>query len=141
MFSNVLLPIDLNHPESWIKALPMALKLCGAEGRLHVLGIVQEIGSAMVATYLPVDFENQAEEAMRADLGAWAERELAPEASAEIHVGHGQIAEEIVRIAAKIPADLIVMASHPPSELRTIFIGSQADRVVNHADRPVLVVR
>jgi len=141
MFNDILLPIDLNHPESWIKALPMALKLRAEGGTLHLLGVVHEIAASMVATYLPDDFESQAVEAMKADLRAWAAREIPGDTGVEVHVAHGHVAEEIVGTAEELGVELIVMASHPPSELRTLFIGSQADRVVNHAHTPVLVVR
>jgi len=141
MFNNILLPIDLNYPPSWEKTLPMATKLCGAEGTLHVLGIVHEIGSTMIATYLPSDFETQALSAMAADLEGFVAAEVPAGTRSMVHVGHGHVAEQIVEHARKVEADIIVMASHPPNEFRTLLVGSNADRVVHHADRPVLVMR
>jgi len=141
MFDNVLLPIDLNEEASWAKALPLALRLCGQGGTLHLLGIVHDLGSAMIATYLPPDFEQEALVAMEKDLEAFA-ADMVPQATkVEVHVGHGHVADQIVGIGRKVSADVIVMASHPPNEIRTFLVGSNADRVVHHADRPVLVVR
>jgi len=141
MFENVLLPIDMAHPESWIKALPMSAELCGGTGTLHVLGIVHDIGAAMVANLLPDGFEEQALQSMKSDLDAFAAREMPSGVRARVHVGYGHVAETILRSAEDVGADLIVMASHPPDELRSLFVGSYADRVVRHAKVPVLVVR
>ena len=45
MFSNILLPIDLNHPASWTKALPEALDLQKASGgKLHLMTVVPDFG-------------------------------------------------------------------------------------------------
>lgn len=141
MFDSVLLPIDLNHSASWQKALPMALRLCEGGGTLHVLGIVHDLGSALVASYLPADFERQALAAMKTELDAFAARELPEGVRAAVHVSHGHVPERILAAADEVEADVIVMASHPPDDLGTFLVGSNADKVVRHATRPVLVVR
>lgn len=141
MFDNVLLPIDLNHAASWEKALPLAVKLCGSGGTLHVLGIVHDLGSAMIATYLPEGFEQQALQRMKADLDAFVEANVPKGTKAVVHVGHGHVPEHVLSAAESAGADIIVMASHPPDELRTLLVGSYADKVVRHSSIPVLVVR
>ncbi len=141
MFKTILLPIDVTHPESWEKALPIAQTCAGDTGTLHLLGIVHDLGSAMVSSFLPPDFEKQAMEQLKADLTDLAEREVSATVTQEVHVAHGHVAESILRIAERLSADLIVMASHPPSELKSLLVGSQANKVVRHATLPVLVVR
>lgn len=141
MFNNVMLPIDLNHEASWEKALPLAIRLCGDNGTLHILGIVHDIGSSVVATYLPPNFEEDALQAMEKDLEGFVADMVPQSLKTEVHVGHGHVSDVIVKTGQKIDADVIVIASHPPNELRTFLVGSNADRVVHHADRPVLVVR
>jgi nucleotide-binding universal stress UspA family protein len=138
MFDTVLLPLDLNHPASWERALPMAKKVAGIGGKLHVLGIVHDLGMASIASYLPEGFEQEALNRMKAELDAFV-AEHAPGATAR--VGHGHVPERILATADEIDADLIVMASHPPDELMSFLVGSNADRVVRHSSRPVLVVR
>ena len=141
MFQNILLPVDINHPESWQKALPLALKSAGSSGTVHVLGIVHDLGSALIASYLPSGFEKDAMERLKAELIAFAGREIPAGTASQVHVGHGHVAETILRTATHIGADAIFMASHPPHDLQTILVGSQADKVVRHAEIPVLVVR
>lgn len=141
MFKNVLIAIDLTHPESWEKALPMAKTLCAGGGTLHVLTIMHDLGNAMIASYLPKGFETDALQRMKADLDAFVSEKVGPDVTARAHVGHGHVPEHILSTAKQIGADVIVMASYPPDDLRSVLIGSNAGKVVRHADRPVLVVR
>ncbi|MCB1355454.1 MAG: universal stress protein [Maritimibacter sp.] len=141
MFDKIVLPIDLNHPASWEKALPMALRLAGDNGEIHVLGIVHDIGAAMVASFLPADFETKALNHMETALEDFIAENLPEGAKASPHVGHGHVPETILTSARKIGADVIVMASHPPDELRSFLVGSAAEKVVRHSEIPVLVVR
>ncbi|MEC7258823.1 MAG: universal stress protein [Pseudomonadota bacterium] len=140
MFEKVLLPIDLTHTESWENALPAALKCAGDRGELHLLAIVQEVGSPMVESFLPEGYEKAAIEKTEHALRDFANTHCAGQ-SVSVHVGHGQIAETVIATAEKIGAQLIVMASHPPNELRSILIGSHAGRVVRHSPISVLVAR
>ncbi len=141
MFDKILLPIDLNHPASWEKALPIALKVAAATGEIHVLGIVHDLGAAIVQAYLPQDFEKHAIEQMKTDLDAFVADKMPAGVKASVHVGHGHVPETILKTATAIGADLIVMASHAPNDFRTLLIGSYADKVVHYADVPVLVAR
>ncbi|NUQ35316.1 MAG: universal stress protein [Planctomycetaceae bacterium] len=53
----------------------------------------------------------------------------------------GDIGSEITAYAAKIKADLIVMASHARKSVARFFLGSVADRLLHSARCPVLVMR
>jgi nucleotide-binding universal stress UspA family protein len=141
MFANVVLPIDINHPASWEKALPMAQKLCGESGTLHVLGIVHDLGAAIISTYLPDGFERKALRQMKEELDAFCARVLPEGVRVEAHVEHGHVPEHIIAAARRVGADLIVMASDQPDDLRSLLVGSYAGKVVRHSPIPVLVVR
>jgi nucleotide-binding universal stress UspA family protein len=52
----------------------------------------------------------------------------------------GEPAEEILRAARRVGADLIVISTHGRSGLPRHLLGSVAEKVVHHADRPVLVL-
>jgi universal stress protein A len=47
----------------------------------------------------------------------------------------------IVQQAADFPIDLVVMSTHGRSGIKHLWMGSVAERVVQHAPCPVLVVR
>jgi nucleotide-binding universal stress UspA family protein len=58
-----------------------------------------------------------------------------------LHVESGLPAEVIVAYAARVSADLIVMATHGRTGIRHLVLGSCAEKVVRSAGCPVLVVR
>lgn len=141
MFRNILLPVDIEHPESWEKALPMAVELADGDGKLHILGIVHDIGSGWVSQSLPKDFEAQTLQMMKSRLNELATQVKRHGLQVQTHVGHGHIAEHILQAATRVEADLIVIASHQPDDLRTLLVGSNSGKVVRHARIPVLTVR
>jgi nucleotide-binding universal stress UspA family protein len=49
--------------------------------------------------------------------------------------------DEICRLAETLPADLVVMPTHGRTGLKHVFLGSTAERVVQHSSCPVLVTR
>lgn len=49
--------------------------------------------------------------------------------------------DEICRLAQTIPAGLIVMPTHGRTGLKHVFLGSTAERIVQHSSWPVLVTR
>ena len=59
----------------------------------------------------------------------------------EVQVAAGHPADAIVRTAAELDVDLIVMATHGRSGLPHVLLGSVAEKVVRHAPCPVLTVR
>ena len=49
--------------------------------------------------------------------------------------------DEICRLGQTIPADLVVMPTHGRTGLKHVFLGSTAERIVQHSSCPVLVTR
>jgi nucleotide-binding universal stress UspA family protein len=60
--------------------------------------------------------------------------------SVEAQVAVGHAAEAIVDIAERTSADLIALSTHGRSGPTRWILGSVADAVIRHADRPCLVV-
>ena len=141
MFRNILLPVDIEHPESWTKSLPMAMKLAGDDGTVHILGIVHDVGSAWVAQSLPRDFEAKSLQQMKTRLNEMAVGVSEAGIRVKTHVGHGHVAEHILKAAGTTGADLIVMTALQPDDLRSLLVGSNSGKVTRHATIPVLTVR
>ncbi|SFA75747.1 Nucleotide-binding universal stress protein, UspA family [Poseidonocella pacifica] len=141
MFNKILVPIDLNQPDSWEKVLPAVDALAGPEGEVHLLAVLHDLGSAMVGSYLPDGFERHAVETATAQLEAFVAEHFPNRSNVTPHLSHGHVPEVVLATAKKIGADLIAMASHPPDGFRTFFVGSYADKIVHHAPMPVLVMR
>jgi universal stress protein A len=58
----------------------------------------------------------------------------------QIEVQEGSAFDEIVTMAREANADLIIMGTHGYTGMRHALLGSTAERVVQHASCPVLVV-
>jgi nucleotide-binding universal stress UspA family protein len=56
-------------------------------------------------------------------------------------VREGDIADEILKIAAEMPVDIIVIGHRGLSKIGRFALGSVADKVARYATRPVLIVR
>ena len=56
-------------------------------------------------------------------------------------VKHFKVFSEVNDVAKKNNADMIVMGSHGSSGMKEFFVGSNTERVVRHAEIPVLVVK
>ncbi|SMX23727.1 universal stress protein [Boseongicola aestuarii] len=142
MFKSVLLTIDLNHPASWEKALPQAVEIVRAsKGTLHVLSVVPDLGTPMVESFFPPDFEKQAISAANTALNDLVTREVPQEINVKQHLAFGKIHDEVLAGIEETGCDLVVMASHQPDRVREFLVGSNADRVVRRSPVSVLVVR
>lgn len=61
-----------------------------------------------------------------------------PKVPYEHHLVHGAPAEAITEFADSVDADLIVIGTHGRTGLNRMLMGSVAEAVVRHANRPVL---
>ena len=141
MFKDILFPVDLPNQETQERALKVAVDAAKAYGaRLHVMTVVPSMGSAYVANLFPEGFEQKAIDKAKEALDSYVKEKIPGDLKVQRIVAHGTIYKEVLGAAAKIKADLIVMASHRP-ELQDYLLGPNAARVVRHADCSVLVVR
>ena len=61
--------------------------------------------------------------------------------AAEVELVHDKPAAALLAVADRRDARMIVVGSYDESALRSVILGSTAYRVLNQADRPVLVVK
>lgn len=57
------------------------------------------------------------------------------------HTTEGAVDQEILRVAGRTHADMVVMGTHGRTGLRKVLLGSVAERVVRAATMPVITVR
>lgn len=141
MYKNILLTVDLEHPNAQIKSLPIAVDLCQKHNaKLHIMTVVPSFGMSIVAQQFPKDFEKKVSNAVLVQLKEFVRTKIPSDIKAQHIVGHGNVYESILNIAKQIKADLIVVQARRP-ELRKFLLGPNAARVVRHASCSVLVVR
>jgi hypothetical protein len=58
---------------------------------------------------------------------------------AGIHVRRGDAAREIAQLGTDIGADVVIVGTHKAPQLKSLFVGSTAQRVMATATCPVLV--
>jgi len=140
MYKKILVPVDLGDPNLAKPALQSAVMMANATGGDLRLINVLAVTPALLAEYVPADFEAQqrrsAEEALSIIVG---EVGLGSERLSAV-VRQGGTYQEILEEAKDFQADLIVMSSHRVG-VRTYFLGSVAGHVVRYANCSVLVVR
>ncbi len=93
---------------------------------------------------VPVDLHELAvniQESVKTDLDEMAD-ELATEVhEVTTHCKIGAPAQEIVKLARELPADLIIMGTHGWTGFKHLLLGSVAENVLRLASCPVLVVK
>jgi nucleotide-binding universal stress UspA family protein len=139
----VLVPTDFS--EESLKAVAYARALLNYFAGLAHLVYVHDIDFAYAVPALltspPLISSGEVEQRLRKDLGKLAKQFELPGSTAERHVRTGRAYGQICEVASEIGAELIVIATHGRTGLRRLMLGSTAERVVQHAPCPVLVVR
>jgi nucleotide-binding universal stress UspA family protein len=138
----ILVPTDFSEPSA--AAIDMAVDFAKAFGAtielVHVAGeAVYTLPPPIDVATVPIDMTALVDRA-RASLDADEARIRAAGVSCESTLLGGRADTEIVAQAEKSGADLIVMGTHGRSWLPHVLLGSVAEKVVQHAPRPVLIV-
>ncbi|MEL6264378.1 MAG: universal stress protein [Pseudomonadota bacterium] len=141
MANPILVPVDVEFEVSWREALTTARGEATRRGaQLHVLGVVPDFGTSLVASYFPEGYGEKMRTDAAAALQKLAEEMLGDAVTWQVHVLQGDPVKSILAEAEKLDAELIVMAAHSPGE-RGFLTGTHADHVVAGAECSVYVVR
>ena len=142
MYNRILLPIDLNHKASWSKSLPTALQLCrDYSASLHVVMVVPDFGLPLVGGFFPKEYAAKAKQAITDNLREFVKANVPKDIKVQRIVADGKAYEAILRVAKKIDADLIIMASHKRKRAEDYVLGTNALRVVQLSRTSVMIVR
>jgi nucleotide-binding universal stress UspA family protein len=143
---NILVPIDFSKLS--IQAIETAKGFAQRSGATIHLAHVHQfsypaefMGPVFSAGQLPESFEKHRSEALAEQLRTIASR-CGLSARDQTYLRTGAAAfDEICRLAQEIPADLIVTPTHGRTGLKHVFLGSTAERIVQHSPCPVFVAR
>jgi nucleotide-binding universal stress UspA family protein len=139
----MLVPTDFSEESQ--KAIAYARALLNHFPATVHLVYVHDIDFAYAVPALmgsaPLLSSEDVERHLRKDLDKLAKKLELPGSVAERHVRTGRAYREICGLASEIGAELIVIATHGRTGLKRLMLGSTAERVVQHAPCPVLVVR
>ena len=138
----ILVPTDFSDPSAEALATAMAL----AKGAGATVDLVHDAVEASFALPPPIDVAtvpiDMAKVMERVTDGLRAEEKRVKEAGLQCETAMlvGRPDSEIVARATATHAELIVMGTHGRSGLAHALLGSVAERVVQHAQCPVLIV-
>jgi len=138
---NVLVPLDFSRPS--FKALEYALPLAERFGaKLHLVHAFDYDYSMSTFSAMPLAIP-EAEIASRAKrrLQDVAKKYAIALPAENCHVVKGRAYHAVCQLARKLRTDLIVTTTRGHTGLRHVFLGSTAERIVQHAPCGVLVVR
>lgn len=139
MFQQILIPVDLSHPETARRIIGVGKALAEAtQARMTLLNVLADPPRYITAE-LPSGVMEQVRDSAEKDLLALA-TECNVVNSSILLVRRGQPHNEILAVAEEDLTDLIIVGSHQPG-LQDYLLGSVAGRVVRHAKCSVLVDR
>jgi universal stress protein G len=140
MYKRILVPVDLADQNLAKPALDTAVMIAGVSGGEIRLINILPVTPAMLAEYVPEDFDVQQRKSAEDALSIIAQEVGLGAGRVSSVVRQGGIYHEILEETKEFGADLIVMSSHRAG-VRTYFLGSVAGHVVRYAACSVLVVR
>jgi nucleotide-binding universal stress UspA family protein len=128
------------HARSVAKAAIELARRTG--GSVELVHVVDPPSAHIQAPSVDVDVLERAiyqsvEEKLAAETQEFAR---AGEVPVTFNVGAGDVESVLLARAETVGADLIVIGAHGQPALKRLILGSVAERIVRHADRPVLVV-
>lgn len=141
MYKNILLALDLGDDNSWEQSLPTAVEYAQTFGAtLRIMSVVPDFGMSIVGSFFPEGYEEKVLEQARQALHEFVDKHVPKGVTVQHVVGHGSVYEEVLRVAAEVSADLIVLGASRPRAGKYL-LGPNAGRVTRDATCSVLVVR
>lgn len=137
----ILVPVDFS--EHAYLAATYATDLAATYGaHLDLIHVIEETALPTIYGIEPMvvqipDVEQEAQKAL--DHIAETARQAGVSVKIHVHIGHPS--RDIIDFAASDGADLIVMATHGLTGLKRFFLGSVAEKIVQHAPCPVFTVK
>ncbi len=141
IMKNIIVPVDFsNHSEYALKTAALLTQKNDATiYALHMLDM-QEMSLSESEVYLhekTAFFLKLAEKRFHDFL----KKEYLKNIKVVPIIKHYKVFKEVDAIAKEVNADLIIMGSHGASGFKEFFIGSNTQKVIRHANVPVLVIK
>jgi nucleotide-binding universal stress UspA family protein len=140
MFKKILVPVDIDYPETAARVYRKAKAIGDLSGAdLHLVTVMPGFSMPIVASLVPEEVRQQTTARVKAAM----EQFIADNCDASItsSLRTGKNWEEIVRVADEWQADLIVVYHNRHREVNEVFSRSCSQRVADHANCSVLRLR
>jgi len=145
MFKHLLVPVDGSDVSK--KSLKKVAALAKSDGAAITLVYVSDPMPPMVYSDSTMGYgisqneHTKVCEAYAKDVFKKATTALGADAKVKsMHIANSNLAEGILNGAKKAKADVIVMASHKRTGIKSLLLGSETHEVIVHSTLPVLVL-
>jgi universal stress protein F len=140
MFKSILVPVDIAELDVAKPGFDEAVELAKLSGAaLRLIHVRSPVPYAM-NEYIPAEYYDSDEKSVLKALENLAAKLDLPKGRVTVVSPFGSVYDEVLKEAARMKADLIVVGSHRPN-WSTYLIGSNAANIVRHAECSVLVMR
>jgi nucleotide-binding universal stress UspA family protein len=140
MFKSILVPVDIAEVDVAKPGFDEAVELAKLSGAaLRLIHVRSPVPYAM-NEYIPAEYYDSDEKSVLKALEDLAAKLDLPKGRVTVVSPFGSVYDEVLKEAARMKADLIVVGSHRP-DWSTYLIGSNAANIVRHAKCSVLVMR
>ncbi|MDG2212538.1 MAG: universal stress protein [Verrucomicrobiota bacterium] len=137
--NRILVPIDYSSNSE--KAVRYACRFAEEfEATISALYVVPYEPPLVAAGLVPVGTVSYGKE-WKKTLTRWGKQIIPDEYRGDFLVRQGNVSREICDTAKQVDADLVVISTHGETGFQHVLLGSTAERVVQRAPCPVLVVR
>jgi nucleotide-binding universal stress UspA family protein len=140
MFRSIVVPVDLSEVDLSRPAIATAVAMVKESGGRLTLVNVVPIMPVMMLDTVPVSYETEVAEKAQESLSELAATIDLPRDRVSAIVRIGGVYHEVLDVATKEGADLVLVGSHRPA-MATYLLGSNATAIVRHANCSVLVLR
>jgi len=140
MFKSILVPVDIAEVDVAKPGFDEAVELAKlSAAALRLIHVRSPVPYAM-NEYIPAEYYDSDEKSVLKALEDFAAKLDLPKGRVTVVSPFGSVYDEVLKEAARMKADLIVVGSHRPN-WSTYLIGSNAANIVRHAECSVLVMR
>jgi nucleotide-binding universal stress UspA family protein len=140
MFSKILVPIDVDYPETAsavVRKATALAKLCGAQ--LRLASVMPGFGMPIVSSYITDDIRRETAQRMQESMEQFIASYF--DQPVDYSLATGKNWHEVVKIADQWGADLIVVYYNYHCEFNELFSDSCTRKIVEHAECSVLKLR
>jgi len=140
MFKKILVPVDIDYPKTAALVYQKAVQIAGETGaKIRLVSIMPGYSMPIVASFISEEMVKRAKDQLRENLEAFIQDNCRGPVTYTIKTGKNW--EEIVKVADKWGADLIVVYHNRRRDENEVFSNSCSQRVMENANCSVLRLR
>ncbi len=140
MFNKILVPIDVDYPNTAAAVYQKAAKIAGlSNAQIRLVSVMPGFGMPIVASYISDKIRKKAQDQFKESVEAFIKENCDEAVSYKIRTGKNW--EEIIKAADNWEADLIIVYHNRRREINEAFSGSCSQRVSDNANCSVLRLR